>query len=70
MCQSFDEQSFVASLADADRCLMGSLTVSHGLEFAVAFRIEHADEVAKAMWAAAKRTSGLLSAGAVLSGEV
>lgn len=49
-----DEQLFVTSLADADQCLMSSLAVSHGLEFAAAFRIEYAEQVTKAMWMSAQ----------------
>jgi len=54
MYQPMNEQLFVTSLADADRCLMSTLAASDGLEFALYFRIEYADEIARALWESAK----------------
>ena len=44
------EQEIVARLTPAAKMLMLDLATSHGLAFAAAFRIDHANEVAKALW--------------------
>lgn len=51
----------IARIATADRLLMHSLMTSHGPEFAAVFRIEYAEEVARAIWLAAQR-AGVLPA--------
>ena len=47
------EQDMIARVTQADYQLMRELAASHGLAFAAAFRIEHANEVARAMWSVA-----------------
>lgn len=53
MFNSSVEQGTIARLAQAECRLMRELAASHGLAFAAAFRIEHANEVARAMWSVA-----------------
>lgn len=43
------EQDMIARVTEADYHLMRELAASHGLAFAAAFRIEHANAVARAM---------------------
>ena len=42
----------IAQVAAADRFLMRSLIASHGTDFAATFRVEFAEEVARATWQA------------------
>lgn len=52
-----NDHEVVSRLAEADRCLILELVASHGLEFATAFRIDFATEVAKAMWSVANKSA-------------
>lgn len=44
-----DEQAMAVHLARADRQLMSQLILSHGPAFALAFRLDFAEQVARAM---------------------
>lgn len=58
MIQPIDEQEIVTRCAQADGRLMQELAATHGLEFAAAFRIEYANEVAHAIRAIVGKSAG------------
>lgn len=57
MFEHANEHEIVARFAQADGRLMQALATSHGLEFAAAFRIDHANEVAKAIFAIVRQSA-------------